>query len=305
MKAAVVTGAGQAPVCAEFPAPSPEPGEVLVNVRAAAISPLVRARASGRHYSFDGRYPFVAGFDGVGVLPDGRRVYFAMPRAPFGAMAEQVPVQAERCVPLPDGIDDIRAAALANPGMSSWMALRERARIQPGETVLVNGATGASGQLAVRIARHMGARRVIATGRNPEVLAQLPADAVIPLSDQQALTEAVAAGVDVVLDYLWGPSARVILEAATHARPADHPCRFVQIGAISGEEIALPGSWLRSAAIELMGSGLGSVPMPRMLAAVREMLAAGLDIPTRAVPLAEITPAWADATDLRQVVTIG
>jgi len=318
MKAAVVTGAGQPPICIEYDEPEAAPGEVLVYVRAAAISQLVRARASGQHYSFDGQYPFVAGVDGTGVLGDGRRVYFAMPRAPFGAIAERAPVREEFCVPLSDQLDDIRAAALANPGMSSWMALRERARMQPGETVLVNGATGSSGQLAVQIARHMGARRVIATGRNPAVLARLKslgADEIISLTDDtQALKvqfdTAFAQGVDVILDYLWGPSAKAILSAATHARPAATRRRFVQIGSISGAELALPGGWLRSSAIELMGSGIGSVSMPRMIASVGEMLAAaddaGLEIVTEAVPLADISAAWAD-TDARarQVIAIG
>ncbi len=317
MKAAIVTGPGQAPACAEFQDPTAAEGEVLVTVRAAAISQLVRARASGRHYSFDGHCPFVAGVDGTGTLPDGRRVYFAMPRAPFGAMAERAPVREGFCVPLPDDLDDIRAAALANPGMSSWMALRERAAMQPGETVLVNGATGVSGQLAVQIARHMGAGRIVATGRNPEALARLKtlgADEVIPLTsdpqDLKARFEAsFAAGVDVVLDYLWGPSALAILDAATHARPADARRRFVQIGSLTGAEIALPGAWLRSSAIELMGSGIGSVAMPRLIASVRDLLAeadaAGLEIATETIPLADVTAAWADsATSARQVITI-
>ncbi|WP_434287917.1 quinone oxidoreductase family protein [Celeribacter sp. SCSIO 80788] len=317
MKAAIVTQAGQPPVCASFDAPTPAEGEVLVTVRAAALSQLVRAKASGAHYSFDGGYPFVPGVDGTGVLENGARVYFAFPRAPYGAMAQQVAVPKDHCVALPDGIDDLRAAALANPGMSSWMALKDRARLQPGETVLVNGATGVSGVLAVQIARHLGAGRVIAIGRNPAMLERLKslgADEAISLTETDDLSArfdaCFATGVDVVLDYLWGPSARSLLVAASRAKPAHTRRRFVQIGAMGGGEISLPAGWLRSSAIELMGSGLGSVAMPRVIAAVGEMLAVadkiGLEITTECVPLERVSEAWADTESrARQVITLG
>ena len=156
------------------------------------------------------------GVDGVGRLDDGRRVYFLLPRAPFGAMAERTVVAQGQWLQLPDDLDDTIAAVIANPGMSSWAALTERAGLRAGETVLVNGATGAAGMLAVKIARHLGAARVIATGRNQAVLHSLGADAVVPLGgDEPALEGAFRRhfeeGIDVVLDYLWGPSARSIL----------------------------------------------------------------------------------------------
>ena len=101
-----------------------------------------------------------------------RRVYFVLPRAPYGSMAEQAVVPSAHCVPLPDELDDVTAAAIANPGMSSWAAYTERARLKAGETVLVNGATGTAGRLAVQIAKYLGARKVIATGRNAEPCAR-------------------------------------------------------------------------------------------------------------------------------------
>ena len=124
------------------------------------------------------------GADGVGQLEDGTRVYFAFPRAPVGAMAERVAVRGDLTIPLPANLDDITAAALANPGMSSWAALTERCDFRPGESVLINGATGASGRLAVQIARHLGAGRIVATGRRAQMasaLTALGADAFIPL----------------------------------------------------------------------------------------------------------------------------
>ena len=145
MKAAIVQAHGQIPVYADFPEPVAADGEVVVEVAAAALSPLVKGRALGAHYSSKGRPPFIAGVDGVGRLSDGRRVYFVLARSPFGAMAERTVVRAGQCLPLPDDLDDVAAAALANPGMSSWAALTERARLQAGETVWVNGANGRVG----------------------------------------------------------------------------------------------------------------------------------------------------------------
>jgi NADPH:quinone reductase-like Zn-dependent oxidoreductase len=185
MKAAVVFGARQTPRYADFSEPMPDAGESGITVTAAAISQVVRSRASGQHYSSSGQFPFVAGVDGVGRLDDGSRVYFVMPRAPYGSMAERAMVPRAHCVALPDELDDVTAAAIANPGMSSWAALEERARLKAGETVLINGATGASGRLAVQIAKHLGARKVIATGCNIEALksvAALGADVTIRLS---------------------------------------------------------------------------------------------------------------------------
>ncbi|RBP18389.1 NADPH:quinone reductase-like Zn-dependent oxidoreductase [Roseiarcus fermentans] len=313
MKAAIVQGAGLAPAYADFPEPVPGEGERLVKVRAAALTQLARGRASGAHYSASGAYPFIAGVDGVGRLEDGARVYFLLPRAPYGAFAEETVVAAQNCLRVPEDLDDVTAAAIANPGMSSWAALTERARLVAGETVLVNGATGASGRLAVQIARRLGAKRVIATGRNPAALAALEtlgADATIALgADERALEarfrDAFAAGVDVVLDYLWGRSAELLLSAAAAAAAKSSEIRFVQIGALTGGQIPFLADVLRSTPISIMGSGLGSVPAPRLLAAIAAVLAAatpaGLAIAARAVPLADVGAVWGEAEGARAV----
>lgn len=304
MYAACVTAPGLAPVYAEMPAPTPGPGEVRVRVTAAALTQVARARASGRHYSAAAPYPFVAGVDGVGRLEDGRRVYFALPTPPHGAMATETVVPTERCLAVPDDLDDVTAAALANPGMSSWAALSARAKLAPGETVLVNGATGVSGRLAVATARHLGAKRVIATGRDRAALASVGADAIVALDDAAALAAAVT-GVDVVLDYLWGDSAQALLAAAAHA---GQPLRFVQIGSASGGDIVLPGAVLRAAAVNLMGSGIGSVSLATAQAAVAAVLAAaipaGLTIAVNAVPLADVARAWGEDRAGRRIVFV-
>jgi NADPH:quinone reductase-like Zn-dependent oxidoreductase len=314
MKAAIVHQAGQTPSYGDFADPIAEPGEQRIDVTAAAISQVTRSRASGSHYSSEAEFPFVPGIDGVGRREDGSRVYFALPRAPHGGMAEQTVVASERCLPLPAGLDDITAAAIANPGLSSWAALRERARLRTGETVLINGATGIAGRLAVQIAKHLGATRVIATGRNRDALASLTAlgaDVTIPLRDdgdalEQSFKSQFAEGIDVVLDYLWGPSAERLLIAAAKAGAEARPIRFVQIGSVSGGDITLPSAVLRASAIELMGSGIGSIPLERMIAATGELLQtavpAGLSIAVDAVPLERIEQAWALNDSSRRTV---
>lgn len=313
MKAAIVHGPGQVPAYGDFPSPAAEPGEKRIRVSASALSPLTRARASGTHYSASGRFPFIAGVDGTGRLDDGKRVYFILPRAPYGGLGEETVAPEAHCLPLPDGLDDVTAAAIANPGMSSWAALTERARFRPGETVLINGATGASGRLAVAIARHMGAAKVIATGRDAARLDALGADATISLADEPETLEArfagqFAQGVDVVLDYLWGMSAERLLIAAAKAGPDGVPIRFIQIGTASGADITLPGAALRSSSLELMGSGIGSISLERLLAAVAGVLdaakAADLRLPVREVPLTDVEATWSASDEARTVFTI-
>ena len=308
MKAAIVEQPGRAPVFGDFSEPAAAPGMSVVRVTASAISHVTKSRASGAHYSADGGLPLVPGLDGVGVDEAGRRVYFILPAALYGGMAERCLVDARRCIALPDGLGDVDAAAMAIPGMSSWAALVERAQLRAGETVLVNGATGASGRLAIQVAKHLGASKVIATGRNAaafDELRALGADVTIALtSDRDALETAFKAqfreGVDIVLDYVWGPSAETLIVAAAKAAPEAVPIRYVQIGAISGADIALPGAALRSSALQLMGSGIGSIPQPRILAALRGVLeaapTAGLRVATRTMALADIARAW-DAGD--------
>lgn len=310
MKAAVVYEAGKTPVLAEFETPVAQPGDVLIAVKASALTQFTKSRASGAHYSADAVLPAIAGSDGVGVTEEGRRVYFILPQAPFGALAEVTRVRAGFCIPVPDGLDDVTAAALANPGMSAWAALVYRAQIKPGDTVLINGATGTAGRLAVQLARHLGAGKIIATARDATALESvkaLGADVLLPFQldggDEAGAARFGAAleaqfkeGIDVVVDYLWGKSAEAIIVAIAKAVDDARPVRFVQVGSSSGGEITLPGAALRSSAIVLMGSGIKSVPLADLLAAVGHVFAvavsANLKIATRVLPLADVQTAW-------------
>jgi NADPH:quinone reductase-like Zn-dependent oxidoreductase len=310
MKAAIVTSPGMKPSYGEFHSPVWRQGLEVITVTAAALTNLTKGRAAGSHYSADNHYPFVPGVDGVGTLSDGRRVYFAMPEAPFGAMAEQTLVDPRRTITLPDNLDDVAAAALANPGMSCFAALIERARFQAGETVLINGATGAAGLIAVQVAKRLGAGKVIVTGRNAQeldTLRPLGADVVIPFDlrpetpqgvehFEQSLTAAFAAGLDVVVDYLWGSSARTIIVAVAKAVEDAHPVRFVQVGEASREPVELPAAALRSSAIQIMGTGLKSIPLPKLLEGIRQTFdlasRSKLYLPTEVVPLSMVTENW-------------
>jgi NADPH:quinone reductase-like Zn-dependent oxidoreductase len=226
-------------------------------------------------------------------------------------------------VEIPDSLDNATAAAMANPGMSAWAALVERARLQPGETVLINGATGSAGRIALQLAKYLGAGKVIATGRNEaelQELRSLGADAVIAFDlsvlnpsgakdYEQALKEVFAQGVNLVIDYLWGESAKTVIVAIAKTVEDATPVRFVHVGGASGEaEIALPGAALRSSAIQLMGSGLKSVPLPKLISAIKNVLeAAGpakLQIAIQTMPLSEIEVAWMAPGKPRIVIAI-
>jgi NADPH:quinone reductase-like Zn-dependent oxidoreductase len=199
--------------------------------------------------------------------------------------------------------------------MSAWAAFKERAKLRASETVLVNGGTGTAGRLAVQIAKYMGAGKVVVTGRNAAALQALPAlgaDVIIPLGDsgdafEDALKEQFAGdGIDVVLDYLWGQSAERVIIAGAKAGKDAVPIRFVHIGSVSAPNITLPSAALRSSAITLMGSGIGSIPLDRMLKAVDELMQAaisgGFEIATRTFPLREVGHVWAESSSVPRAV---
>ena len=314
MKAAVVVEAGQPPVYGDFKDPVPAPGKSIIRVSASSISHVTKSRASGVHYSSHGELPFVPGIDGTGITEDGQRVYFLSPETPYGGMAQLCLVDDQHRAALPDGLDEQLAAAIAIPGMSSWAALVERANLRAGETVLINGATGTSGRLAIQIAKHLGVKKVIATGRRPsDDLRALGADVIVPLvEDRDDLEETFKSvfhgGVDIVLDYLWGRSAETLITAAAKAGPEGVPIRYVEIGSMSGRDINLPSAALRSSALQLMGSGMASVPFPRLLEAIKGVLraapSAGFRAAIKPMPLMDVSRAWPAAESGSRIVLV-
>jgi NADPH:quinone reductase-like Zn-dependent oxidoreductase len=317
VKAAVVRSFGSAPEYGSFDEPSASADELLIWVKAAALSNLTRMLAGGKHYAA-GQPPIVPGVDGVGLC-EGKRFYFLFPRAPFGSMAERTVVKAEQCVAVPDAVDDVTVAAAANAGMASWAALTRRARFVRGESVLVNGATGVSGRLALQVAKHLGARRVVATARNRQAedeLRTLGADAFIELTlSQSELTaefrrELGEHGIDVVLDFVYGGAAEAFLNACIGpARGAAEPrVRFVQIGTMAGPNITLTAAALRSSGVELIGSGLGALSHVELVTCIGEFfqhfIAGGFRVEAQSLPLGEVAVAWQHSGRERLVLTV-
>ena len=306
MKAAVLHELGKAPRFEEFTEPTAGKDEVILRVRAASLKAVDKQLASGSHYASPRELPVVCGTDGVGELEDGRRVFFGGPRRPFGAMAERTVAPQAFCFAVPAGVDDDTAAALPNPGVSAWLSLTHRAKLASGETVLILGATGVTGQMAVQIAKLLGAKRVIGAGRNERVLGrlrELGADATIQI-DQSAdalknsfAREAGDAGYDVVLDYLWGRPTETLLAAITKPEFAvvTRETRLVQVGESAGAAISLPAAVLRSTALTILGTA--GIPSREVLVDAMEkvMSRAGrgeLRIETERVALADIEKVW-------------
>ncbi len=308
MKAAVLHTLGHPPRCEDFPNPVPNHDEVIVRVKAASIKNIDKMMARGTHYDSHSHLPVIVGTDGVGLLEDGTRVFCGGSRHPYGTMAEQTVVSQQRCVRIPDGVDDAVAAALPNPALSSWLPLVWRAQLKPGETVVILGATGVAGKLAIQVAKMLGAGRVIAAGRNEKVLSSLNdlgADAAISLGlpDEELAAafsrEAQKGNFDVILDFVWGHPTEVLLNVLTghDLHRVSLRNRLVEIGEMAGPTITLHAEALRSSGVEIYGSGGGGiVPLKaafETLPKVWELAAAGkLKIDIERVPLPEVENAW-------------
>jgi NADPH:quinone reductase-like Zn-dependent oxidoreductase len=318
MHAAVVRSFDRPPRYETYDTPEPTgPDETLVDVLAVGLHPRVRTGASGRHYTSTGRLPMIPGIDGVGRLADGQRIYFACPDDAWGSMADRAVVDLRQTVPLPDHVDVTKVAAAMNPAMSAWVALRRRVPLEPGQSVLVLGATGNAGGMAVQVAKRLGAARVVGAGRNLERLAGLPAigaDEVVALADDPAVTAGRLAGaaaeVDVVIDYLWGEPAATAIMALLKARAdRSRAMNWIQIGATAGPTIELPSVALRSANLRLQGTGQGAVSPQAYLAElpslVEEIDAGTIEVNARPVPLADVEATWSapDVPGVRTVFT--
>ena len=248
--------------------------------------------------------------DGVARTPDGKMRYFVLEDTTMGSMAEQTLIDQRRSVVLPDGSDPVAIAAVMNPAMSSWIALRQRISFEAGQSVLVLGATGTAGRLAVQVAKYLGAGEVIGAGRQPGKLAELAgfgADVTVTL-DGGELARA-AADVDVVLDYLWGPPAAEAMAAVvTHRTDRGQPLSWIEIGSMAGLTAAIPSAALRAARLQIVGSGQGSVPARDIVAELSGLAAAiisgAFQINARAIPLAGVAAAWEDPSSHQRLVIV-
>jgi NADPH:quinone reductase-like Zn-dependent oxidoreductase len=198
-----------------------------------------------------------------------------------------------------------------NPAMSSWVALRRRITFTAGQKVLILGATGSSGQLAVQVAKLFGASQIIAAGRDAEkleALRRLGATDVVSLGGDEL--GKVAADVDVVIDYLWGkPATAAMIAVVTDRTDRGKPLSWVQIGSITGATAEIPSAALRACRMQIVGSGQGSVDTRDILAELPLIAAAitegSLSVDAEAVPLADVEQAWGRAlgSERRIVIT--
>jgi NADPH:quinone reductase-like Zn-dependent oxidoreductase len=315
MKAAVVSSFDSAPRYQDFPVPAPaDDDELLVDVLAAGLHPRVRSQADGSHYTSTDALPLVPGVDGVGRGPDGLLRYFVLPDTTMGAMAEQTVIDTRRSIVLPDGTDPVTVAAAMNPAMSSWVALRQRVSFQAGQDVLVLGATGNAGQLAIQVAQRLGAGQIIAAGRDPGRLAALPAlgataTVLLGREDTADRLAKAAADVDIVLDYLWGqPAADAMIAIITNRADRGRPLSWIEIGSVAGPTAAVPSAALRAARLQLVGSGQGSVSTREYLAELnvlaQEIAAGTITVGARPVPLADVEQAWSATDTTHRLVLI-
>ena len=306
--AAIVDGPGAAPRLGAVLLPTRSSGSTTVAVAAAPVNPLDLLIASGTFHSARHQSPYVPGSECVGVVLESDRhapgswVYaecHASPAHP-GAFAEQVLVDDDDILPLPTGLDPVRAAAVGNSGTAAYLPLMEVAGLRAGETVLVLGATGAVGQLAVQIARQSGAGRVVGVGRDHTALkrlALLGVDSVVQLRADEGedgladRLQAAAGSVDVVVDALYGAP----LEAAL--RVCAPRARVVNVGHSAGATVRIPAGLLRGRQLSLFGfAGLHTPLEDKRAALIWLWTALGqgrLQVDVHTFPLAQVAGAWA------------
>jgi NADPH2:quinone reductase len=311
MKAAVLHEVGGVPRYEDFPDPVAGEDEVIIDVLAVAVENVDKLIAAGDHYAskkFIARLPAIPAFDGVGTLPDGTLVGFGDPRLPYGALAERTVVSAKAFAAIAEGLDPAVATVLGTA--ITGMSIKTAANFVPGETVLVQGATGVAGRLAVKVARLLGAGRIVATGRDDHQLREvrdIGADTVIntAVSDEalaQAFTDARGDGYDIVLDYLWGRPTEILLRSLVPESFAfPKPTRVIQVGESAGPGLSVAAASLRTSGVEIYGAakGLGSETMGDLYGQVVKWAQSGeLTFDLEKVPLSDIEAAW-QRTDLR------
>jgi NADPH:quinone reductase-like Zn-dependent oxidoreductase len=309
MRAAVLHEYG-VPRVDEFQEPVAGPDLLVLDVRAAGVNPVDISISAGRFYGGRPPLPSVAGREGVGTL-DGHRVYFDSPVFPFGSMAERTLIDASSTYPIPDGVEDGVAIALGVSGLAAWLALSWRAQLQEGEHVLVLGASGVLGQIAVQAAKLLGAARVVAAARSQEALErslELGADATVRLDPGEdlpaAMSDAAEGRIDVVIDPLFGAPFAAAVDAASFA------ARLVQLGTAAGTEATLSSASIRGKMLVIMGhSNFASPPELRREAYARLTGAAAegkVRVEAEPLPLERVADAWrrVEAGSHRKIVLV-
>lgn len=311
MRAALVTAPGATPIPGELPDPREAEDTEVVEILAAGIHPVVRGLVSGRHYGSSDTWPQVPGVDAVARAANGDLGYVGFATDPGGTFAERAAVRLS--LPLPAEADPVTVAAGMNPGMSSWLPLTAHLPNPAEVCVLVLGATGTAGRLAIQNCRELGVPRILAAGRDRGRLVratELGATATTLLDPDTLAAAVVEHQPDLVLDFVWGEPAATTLAALASrglkgfARPVTH----VEIGSVAGATAAIPAAALRSRSITVLGSGAGSVSQERLVAASAEyaqLLVSGrVHVDAVAYPLEEIEAAWSDTSSAHRAVVV-
>jgi len=306
MKAAVLHNFGESPRYEDFPDQIVGENEVLVHVKAVALENVDKAMAKGLHYAskqFFSHFPAIVGHGGIGMLDDGKLVGFGGVKPPYGSMAQKVVIPQGYYAEIPEGVDAAVAAVIPASALTSLLPLRWVAKLQQGETVLINGTTGTSGKIAVQIAKLLGAGRIIGTGRNEKSLEEihkLGADVVIDLklSEEkisQAFANEIEKGCDVILDFLWGRPTEILLQTLvpTQLGFAKRRVRLIQIGEMAGSSISLTAETLRTSGLEIYGGIIPHDVIPEAIAQVWEFIKADrLHMDIDRVPLKDVQSTW-------------
>jgi NADPH:quinone reductase-like Zn-dependent oxidoreductase len=314
VRAALIRELGALPDVGEAPEPEPGQREVVVEVVAAALNPIDVNVGAGRYHGGHPPFPYVPGAEGVGRVTGSNRLvwgYGSLGLKRDGAFAERVAVPEDELVEVPEGADPALAAALGIAGLAGWLPVAWRAPPAGGETVLVLGATGTVGLVAVQAAKALGAGRVVAAGRSEQGLERarsLGADAVVRLGEPSPLADALreacgGEGANVIVDPLWGePIAAALAAAAPRAR-------IVHLGQSAGPEATLSSAHVRGKQLDLLGHTVFLVPRdelaPEYRRLVEEAIAGRIQLDVERVPLAQVADAWkrqAEGTDRKLVI---
>lgn len=314
MKAAILDSPQSIPRYGDFADPVADDHRQVMTLVAAGLHPVTRAIATGAHYGSQSTWPLIPGVDAVARTEEGTLVYTGWTEHPFGTFAELMATPMG--LPLPAGADPLQVAAGLNPGLSSWLPLRDRAEAGALGSVLVLGATGVAGNIAVQNAFALGAEQVIAAGRSAAALEGLASSrcTLVRLSGDPETDSAVLGAAfaerrpSTVLDFVWGQPAEAAFAALmrTGLDEDDHPVAYIEIGESAGARAAVPAALLRSTALTISGSGSGSGDVATIVEQIPIFAAriadGAITVPVSVYPLADIAVAWRDVTPGRRVV---
>lgn len=298
VKAGLITAYGEPPELGEASLPEPGPGQVTVEVELAGLNPVDIAIASGTFDAGAPELPYTPGLEGIGLTPEGRRVWFDVPALPVGSFSSHCVIDESRAIELPENVEPGQAIPFGVAGMAAWLGLEWRGRLKPGETVLILGAGGTVGQIAVQAARLLGAGRVVAATRSErgrERASELGADAVVGTDGEadalaEAFREETEGGADLVLDGLWGAPAEAALASMALGG------RLVQVGNSAGREARIPAGPLRGGLVSILGHRNFHAPREVQADAFRTMCSHAvegrLEAPCQVLPLEKLAEAW-------------